>query len=86
MSPTYDNSASLGGVRITASFIIWPGRGNILILGHLTLLEALGIDVMNQLKVRLEGDSQQDREGGAMEDTPQLAIRSVFPDLAGRNA
>ena len=76
----------MGEVRITAPFVILPGRGDLIIIGQLTLREALGIDVMNQLKVLFEGDGQQDREGEAMEDAPQLATRSVFPDPSGRNA
>lgn len=64
--PTLGNPESLGEVRITVPFIILPGPGNLLILGQLTLREALG-------KLRLEGDGLQDQPSEMMKDAPLVA-------------
>ena len=54
---------SLGSVRFTMPFIVLPGGGDVVIIGHKTLRETHGIDVMAQLKT--SGLKAHGREDGS---------------------
>ena len=61
-----------GPVRLTKPFIVFPGRGDLVIIGQKIQREKLGIDVMAQLKasvLKVHG-----REDGAVMETIAGAV------------